>query len=42
MNTAPRQFGPETQGAVYLRGLSGAKPDIPTNFIGLEAAAKQR
>ncbi len=42
MNNSPRQFGPETQGAIYLRGLSGAKPDIPTNFIGLEAAAKQK
>lgn len=42
MNNPPRQFGPETQGAIYLRGLSGAKPDIPTSFIGLEAAAKQK
>lgn len=37
-----RQFGPEIQGAIYLRGVGGAKPDIPTNFIGLEAAAKQK
>ena len=41
MSDTPRQFGPETQGGIYLRGLSGATPDIPTNFIGLEAAAKQ-
>ena len=42
MNDSPRQFGPETQGAIYLRGLGGAKPDIPTSFTGLEAAAKQK
>ena len=42
MNNSSRQFGPETQGAIYLRGLSGAKPDIPTSFTGLEAAAKQK
>ncbi|MGD9966767.1 MAG: alpha-hydroxy-acid oxidizing protein [Hyphomonadaceae bacterium] len=41
MPDAPRQFGPETQGAIYLRGLSGARPDIPTNFSGLEAAAQR-
>ncbi len=37
----PRNFGPEIQGAIYLRGLGGAKPDFPTSFTGLEAAAKQ-
>jgi lactate 2-monooxygenase len=42
MSDAARQFGPETQGAIYLSGLSGAKPEIPTNFIGLEAAAQQK
>lgn len=42
MNNSSRQFGPETQGAIYLRGLGGAKPDIPTSFTGLEAAAKQK
>lgn len=42
MIDTPRHFGPEIQGAVYLRGLSGAKPDIPTNFIGLEARAKEK
>lgn len=42
MTDAPRSFGPEIQGAIYLRGLSGAKPDIPTNFTGLEAAAQQK
>jgi lactate 2-monooxygenase len=42
MSDTPRQFGPETQGAIYLRGLSGAKPEIPTNFIGLEAAAQKK
>ncbi|MBX9747537.1 MAG: alpha-hydroxy-acid oxidizing protein [Hyphomonadaceae bacterium] len=42
MTDAPRQFGPETQGAIYLRGVSGAAPDIPTSFPQLEAAAKQK
>src|SRR5688572_30099532 len=42
MSDTPRPFGTEIQGAIYLRGLSGAKPEIPTNFIGLEAAAKQK
>jgi len=42
MSDTPRQFGPETQGGVYLRGLSGAQPDIPTNFTGLEAAAQKK
>lgn len=42
MTNTPRQFGPETQGAIYLRGLSGAKPEIPTNFTGLEAAAQKK
>ncbi len=42
MSDTPRQFGPETQGAIYLRGMSGAKPDIATNFIGLEAAAQKQ
>lgn len=42
MSDTPRQFGPETQGAIYLRGLSGAKPEIPTSFPQLEAAAKQK
>lgn len=42
MSDAPRQFGPETQGGVYLRGLSGATPEIPTNFTGLEAAAQKK
>ncbi len=42
MSDTPRQYGPETQGAIYLRGLSGARPDIPTNFIGLEAKAKEK
>ncbi|MBX3510577.1 MAG: alpha-hydroxy-acid oxidizing protein [Hyphomonadaceae bacterium] len=41
MTDAPRHFGPETQGAIYLRGLGGAKPDIPTNFTALEAAAQR-
>lgn len=35
-----RHFGPEIQGAIYARGLSGAKPDIPTSFTELEARAK--
>lgn len=42
MSDTPRQYGPETQGATYLRGLSGATPEIPTNFIGLEAKAKDK
>ncbi len=42
MSDTGRLFGSETQGAIYLRGLSGAKPDIPTNFIGLEAAAQEK
>ena len=37
-----RHFGPGTQGAIYLRGLSGAKPDMPTNFPALEARAKEK
>ncbi|MBS0385831.1 MAG: alpha-hydroxy-acid oxidizing protein [Proteobacteria bacterium] len=41
MSDTPRSFGPETQGAIYLRGLAGAKPDIPTSFKGLEARAKE-
>src|ERR1700754_1874006 len=42
MSDTPRQYGPETQGATYLRGLSGVTPDVPTNFIGLEAKAKEK
>ncbi len=42
MSDTPRQFGPETQGATYMRGLGGAKPDVPTSFPPLEAAAKQK
>ena len=42
MSDTPRQFGPETQGAIYMRGLGGAKPEVPTSFPPLEAAAKQK
>lgn len=42
MSDTPRQFGPETQGGIYMRGLGGAKPDVPTSFSPLEAAAKQK
>lgn len=42
MSDTPRQFGPETQGAIYLRGMSGAKPEIPTNFVGLEREAQKK
>lgn len=42
MTDAPRQFGPETQGAIYLRGMGGSTPEIPTSFPQLEAAAKQK
>jgi lactate 2-monooxygenase len=41
MADAIRHFGPEIQGAIYLRGMSGAKPDLPTSFAGLEARAKE-
>ena len=42
MNDTARQYGPETQGATYLRGLSGAVPEVPTNFLTLEAKAKEK
>jgi lactate 2-monooxygenase len=42
MSDAMRSFGPEIQGAIYLRGLGGAKPEIPTSFAGLERAARER
>mgnify|MGYP001361141025 CR=1 FL=1 len=42
MNDTPRQYGPETQGATYLRGLSGAVPEVPTSFLTLEAKAKEK
>ncbi len=42
MTDAPRSFGPEIQGAIYLRGLGGAKPEIPTSFTGLERAAREK
>lgn len=42
MSDAPRNFGPETQGMIYLRGLSGMNPEIPTSFTGIEAAAQQK
>lgn len=46
MSDAPkhtlRRFGPEIQGAIYARGLSGARPDIPTSFEALEAMAQAR
>lgn len=42
MTDAGRQFGPETQGATYLRGLGGEKPAVPTSFPALEAKAKQK
>lgn len=37
-----RQFGPEIQGAIYLRGLGGGKPEIPTAFTQLEALAQAK
>jgi lactate 2-monooxygenase len=37
-----RHFGPEIQGAIYLRGLGGVGPDIPTSFSVLEAKAKEK
>jgi len=42
MSDMPRHFGPEIQGAIYVRGLGGVTPDIPTNFTTLEAAAQQK
>lgn len=42
MSDAPRQFGPETQGAIYMRGLGGVRPSIPTSFPSLETAAQQK
>jgi len=42
MSDTPRQFGPETQGGIYMRGLGGMKPEIPTSFPQLEAAAQQK
>ncbi|MBY0563379.1 MAG: alpha-hydroxy-acid oxidizing protein [Hyphomonadaceae bacterium] len=41
MSDTQRHYGPETQGAIYLRGVGGAKPDIPASFQDLEAKAKQ-
>jgi lactate 2-monooxygenase len=38
----PHHFGPEIQGAIYLRGLGGAKPEIPTSFTGVEARAREK
>lgn len=40
MTDGRRRFGPETQAAIFLRGLGGAKPDLPTSFPALEAAAE--
>lgn len=42
MSDAVRSFGPEIQGAIYMRGLGGAKPEIPTSFEGLERAAREK
>lgn len=38
--TPPHHFGPETQAAIFVRGLGGMKPTIPTTFEALEAKAK--
>jgi lactate 2-monooxygenase len=42
MSDTTRHYGPEIQGGVYLRGLGGATPEIPTSFPKLEAAARER
>jgi lactate 2-monooxygenase len=42
MTAEPRLFGPETQAAIYARGLGGMRPEIPTSFRELEAKAKQK
>jgi lactate 2-monooxygenase len=41
MSDTPRLFGPETQGAIYMRGVAGQKPNIPTSFPLLEARARE-
>lgn len=40
--TSNGRFAVDTQREVYLRGLSGRPPQIPTRFVELEAAAQQR
>lgn len=42
MSETSRHFGPETQGAIYLRGLGGMTPQIPTHFTALEALARTK
>ncbi len=42
MSDAIRHFGPETQAGIYVRGLAGTIPDIPTRFDALEAKAKEK
>jgi lactate 2-monooxygenase len=42
MSDAPRHFGPEIQAGIYVRGLSGATPEIPTSFAALEVRAKEK
>lgn len=41
MSDAQRHYGPETQGGIYLRGIGGEKPSIPTSFAGLEERARE-
>ena len=42
MSDTPRHYGPEMQSGVYLRGVGGVKPEIPTSFPGLEALARAK
>src|SRR5688572_4528861 len=41
MSDTPRSFGPEIQAGIYVRGLSGARPDVPTSFDALEQKARE-
>jgi lactate 2-monooxygenase len=42
MSDVQRHYGPETQSAIYMRGVGGETPAISTSFTGLEAAARER
>ena len=40
MTQSPTAWGSQTQGAIYAAGLQGLRPEIPTNFAGLEQRAR--
>ena len=42
MSGPARNLGGETQAGVYVRGLGGVRPQIPTAFSALEAAAREK